>query len=37
MTFLNFDLGETSDMLREAVRDFAEREICGVQAQPKWV
>ncbi len=27
MTFLNFALGETTDMLREAVRDFAEREI----------
>lgn len=27
MTFLNFALGETAEMLREAVRDFAEREI----------
>ncbi|MBX3709190.1 MAG: isovaleryl-CoA dehydrogenase [Gammaproteobacteria bacterium] len=27
MTFLNFALGETVDMLREAVREFAEREI----------
>jgi isovaleryl-CoA dehydrogenase len=27
MTFLNFSLGETTNMLREAVRDFAEREI----------
>jgi isovaleryl-CoA dehydrogenase len=27
MAFLNFALGDTVDMLREAVRDFAEREI----------
>lgn len=27
MNFLNFDLGETVEMLREAVKDFAEREI----------
>lgn len=27
MTFLNFALGETTDMLREAVREFAQREI----------
>jgi len=27
MNFLNFELGETVDMLREAVREFAEREI----------
>ncbi len=27
MTFLNFALGETADMLRESVREFAEREI----------
>jgi isovaleryl-CoA dehydrogenase len=27
MNFLNFALGETADMLREAVREFAEREI----------
>ncbi len=27
MTFLNFALGETTDMLRESVREFAEREI----------
>lgn len=27
MAFLNFALGDTADMLREAVRDFAEREI----------
>lgn len=27
MTFLNFALGETADMLRETVREFAEREI----------
>lgn len=27
MSFLNFALGETTEMLREAVRDFAEREI----------
>jgi isovaleryl-CoA dehydrogenase len=27
MNFLNFALGETADMLREAVHDFAEREI----------
>ena len=31
MNFLNFGLGETADMLREAVREFAERNIadCG--------
>src|SRR3990167_7133007 len=27
MTFMNFALGDTVDMLRDAVRDFAEREI----------
>ena len=27
MTFLNFALGDTTDMLRESVREFAEREI----------
>jgi len=27
MTFLNFALGETADIMREAVREFAEREI----------
>lgn len=27
MTFLNFALGDTADMLRESVREFAEREI----------
>lgn len=33
MTFLNFALGETSDMLREAVREFAEREIAPIAAE----
>lgn len=33
MAFLNFALGETSDMLREAVRDFAEREIAPIAAE----
>jgi len=32
MTFLNFALGETADMLREAVREFAEREIAPLAA-----
>src|SRR5690242_3327056 len=33
MTFFNFALGETVDMLREAVRDFAEREIAPRAAE----
>lgn len=33
MTYLNFALGETSDMLRDAVREFAEREIAPIAAQ----
>lgn len=33
MTFLNFALGETSDMLREAVREFAESEIAPIAAE----
>lgn len=33
MTFLNFALGETCDMLREAVREFAEREIAPIAAE----
>lgn len=33
MTYLNFELGETSDMLREAVREFAEREIAPIAAE----
>lgn len=33
MTFLNFALGETVDMLREAVCDFAEREIAPRAAE----
>lgn len=33
MTFLNFALGETVDMLRETVREFAEREIAPFAAQ----
>ena len=32
MTFLNFALGETVDMLKEAVREFAEREILSQAA-----
>jgi isovaleryl-CoA dehydrogenase len=32
MAYLNFALGETSDMLREAVREFAEREIAPIAA-----
>jgi isovaleryl-CoA dehydrogenase len=32
MNFLNFALGETADMLRETVRDFAEREIAPYAA-----
>lgn len=32
MTFLNFSLGDTVDMLRDAVRDFAEREIAPLAA-----
>src|SRR5438105_5376232 len=32
MSFLNFALGETADMLRESVRDFAEREIAPFAA-----
>src|SRR5690606_21619738 len=27
MTYLNFSLGDTTEMLRESVREFAEREI----------
>ncbi len=33
MTYLNFALGETSDMLRDAVREFAEREIAPIAAE----
>lgn len=33
MTFLNFALGETCDMLRESVREFAEREIAPIAAK----
>lgn len=33
MTYLNFALGETSDMLRDAVREFAEREIAPLAAE----
>jgi len=33
MAFLNFALGETADMLREAVREFAEREIAPRAAE----
>lgn len=33
MAFLNFGLGETADMLRESVRDFAEREIAPRAAE----
>src|SRR5476649_296266 len=33
MTFLNFALGETADMLCEAVREFAEREIGPLAAE----
>lgn len=33
MTFLNFALGETADMLRDAVREFAEREIAPIASQ----
>ncbi len=33
MVFLNFALGETIDILREAVRDFAEREIAPLAAR----
>lgn len=33
MSYLNFALGETSDMLREAVREFAEREIAPIAAE----
>lgn len=33
MSYLNFALGETVDMLREAVRDFAEREIAPRAAE----
>lgn len=33
MTFLNFALGETCDMLRESVREFAEREIAPIAAE----
>lgn len=32
MNYLNFALGETSDMLRDAVRDFAEREVAPMAA-----
>ena len=32
MAYLNFALGETSDMLRDAVRDFAEREVAPMAA-----
>ncbi len=32
MTFLNFALGDTVDMLREAIRDFAEQEIKPIAA-----
>jgi isovaleryl-CoA dehydrogenase len=32
MAFLNFALGETSDMLRDAVREFADREIAPMAA-----
>lgn len=33
MTFLNFALSETAEMLREAVREFAEREIAPLAAR----
>lgn len=33
MAFLNFALGDTVDMLREAIRDFAEREIAPLAAE----
>lgn len=33
MAFLNFALGDTVDMLREAVRDFAEREIAPLATE----
>jgi len=33
MTFLNFALGETANMLRESVREFAEREIAPHAAE----
>lgn len=33
MAFLNFALGETVDMLREAVKEFAEREIAPLAAK----
>ncbi len=33
MAYLNFALGETVDMLREAVREFAEREIAPLAAK----
>lgn len=32
MAYLNFALGETGDMLREAVQDFAQREIAPIAA-----
>ncbi len=32
MAFMNFALGETADMLREAVQDFAQREIAPIAA-----
>jgi len=32
LAYLNFALGETSDMLRDAVRDFAEREVAPMAA-----
>lgn len=33
MLFLNFALGDTADMLREAVKEFAEREIAPLAAE----